>query len=382
MIQAVEKPIQAPATARGNADALIVGGGIFGLWAARHAIRRGETAMVLEKRRIGAGASGGFLGALMPHMPDRWNAKKQFQFEALSGIGDAIAELEADTGLACGFRRCGRLIPVRSERTLPAIEQRLAGAQANWPGQTMELVDPDMVSERSCGWLDAEQAPFGAVHDTLSARVDPRAYLAALAACARARGTIAEGADVVTIDPAGPCVTLATGETVSAGRVVVAAGWESYVLLAPFMGEMTETNGPYANGLPGRGVKGQAVLLDHAHEDAAPILYEDGVYVVPHAGDRVAIGSTTVENWQQGRAPAPDRFDEEDMAFHQRALRLVPALNDAAIAERWANVRPRNMLKGRGTEPFMGPVPGHDRLSALIGGFKIGLGVAHMAAGD
>ena len=46
------------------------------------------------------------------------------------------------------------------------------------------------------------------------------------------------------------------------------------------------------------------------------------------------------------------------------------------MIERWANVRPRNMLLGRGTEPFAGKVPGHDNLFALIGGFKIGVGIA------
>ncbi|MGB7286840.1 MAG: FAD-dependent oxidoreductase, partial [Salaquimonas sp.] len=83
-------------------DLIVVGGGIFGLWAARHAIKRGERVLVLEKREIGAGASGGFLGALMPHMPDNWEAKKQLQFAALSSMPAAIARLEAETGIDCG----------------------------------------------------------------------------------------------------------------------------------------------------------------------------------------------------------------------------------------------------------------------------------------
>lgn len=51
-------------------EVLIVGGGIMGLWAALLAGRAGIETRLLERKSIGAGASGGLLGALMPHMPD------------------------------------------------------------------------------------------------------------------------------------------------------------------------------------------------------------------------------------------------------------------------------------------------------------------------
>lgn len=348
------------------------------MWAARRAIQAGRKVLVLEKRQVGAGASGGFLGALMPHMPDRWNARKQFQFAALDTIGTAIDELEADTGISCGFRRCGRLMPVRNAQTLTIIEKRIEGARRNWPGYAMELLEPPFAETLAEGWLADSQAPFGAVHDTLSARVDPRAYLAALAAFVRANGTLKEGAEVVSLDSASCSVTLADGTSIEAGEVTVAAGWEAYGLLEPYMRELAETDGPYANGLPGRGVKGQAVLLNYDHADNLPILYDNGAYVVPHTGGRVAVGSTAVENWQSSAAPGENEFDSANMDFYERALALAPALSDAPVIERWANIRPRNMLKGRGADPFMGAVPGHDNLTALIGGFRIGLAVAHM----
>lgn len=378
MIPPVEKSIQAPVKARGNGDVIVIGAGIFGLWAARHAIGAGKSVIVLEKRKVGAGASGGFLGALMPHMPDRWNEKKQMQFDALSTIAAAIAELEDDTGLDCGFRRCGRLMPVRSEKSVHAIMQRCDGAAENWPGFSMELVnESELASDNN--WFGPDETPLGAVHDTLSARVDPRVYLGALAAFVRANGRLEEGADIVAVDPAKGVVTLGDGGQVLGGEIVVAAGWEAYPLLAPFMTDMTETDGPHANGFPGRGVKGQAVLLGHEHGDTAPILYDNGAYVVPHSANRVAIGSTTVEGWQASETPGRTQFADTDLSFLERARKLAPRLDSAPVIERWANVRPRNMLLGRGTEPFTGKVPGHDNLRALIGGFKIGVGVAHLA---
>jgi glycine oxidase len=81
------------------AELLIVGGGIMGLWAAVHAERLGIDTVLVEAGRLGEGASGGLLGALMPHMPDRWSDKKQFQFDALVALEREIETLEAATGL-------------------------------------------------------------------------------------------------------------------------------------------------------------------------------------------------------------------------------------------------------------------------------------------
>ncbi|MFC6655714.1 FAD-dependent oxidoreductase [Roseibium salinum] len=56
-------------------DLAVAGAGIFGLSVAHAAIKAGLRVAVLEKDRVGAGSSGGLLGALMPHMPARWNPK-------------------------------------------------------------------------------------------------------------------------------------------------------------------------------------------------------------------------------------------------------------------------------------------------------------------
>lgn len=95
-----------------SVELLIVGGGIMGLWAAVHAERLGIETLLVDSARLGSGASGGLLGALMPHMPDKWSGKKQFQFDALVALESDIAALEATTGLSAGYRRSGRLIPL------------------------------------------------------------------------------------------------------------------------------------------------------------------------------------------------------------------------------------------------------------------------------
>ena len=349
-------------------DTAIVGGGVLGLWVARHAIKRGEKTVLIEKRLIGAGASGGFLGALMPHMPDNWNAKKQFQYDGLSCLDAAIAELEDETGLDCGYRRCGRIMPLTHENMSKQVERRIEGANSNWCGDyTMSLCED---TQRYEGSINPDIALFGIQHDTLSARVNPRAYVAALAAFVSTRSRIIEGVEAVSLSMAASSgeISLSNGENVAAEKIVIANGWEAYPLLQPYFDQL---NGGQSIG---RGVKGQAVLVDLEHSDELPIVYHDGCYVVPHAKNKVAIGSTSLNQW----TGAPDAFDPDDMDFYAKALELVPVLKGAPVIGSWAGVRPRNTLEGRGTAPWFGPVPGHANLIALIGGFKITFGVAHL----
>ncbi len=348
-------------------DTAIIGGGVLGLWAARHAIKRGEKVVLLEKQKIGAGASRGFLGALMPHMPDNWNLKKQFQFEGLDTLEAVIANLEEETGVSCGYRRCGRIMPIPNEKLHGQIDRRIKGANKNWQGKYAM----NLTQAQGADWINPEIARFGIQYDSLSARVNPRAYLSALAASVRGQCDLLEGFEAVGLKIANAQgeVRLQNGDEITAAKVIVANGYEAYPLLQPFMGVLNE-NKPI-----GRGVKGQAVLLDYPHDDDLPIVYHDGSYVVPHKGNRVAIGSTSENEWQDG-----DLFNENNMGFYERAIELVPALKNAPIIDKWAGVRPRNTLEGRGTEPYFGAVEGYENLIALIGGFKITLGVGHLDA--
>jgi glycine/D-amino acid oxidase-like deaminating enzyme len=348
-------------------DTAIIGGGVLGLWAARHAIKRGEKVVLLEKRKIGAGASGGFLGALMPHMPDNWNAKKQFQFEGLDTLESVIAELEEETGISCDYRRCGRIMPITNDKLLGQIDRRIQGAKANWQDKYKLSICDDFSNE----WINPDIAKFGIQHDTLSARVNPRQYLAALDAYVRPRCELTEGVEVVAVTlrqaQGEGEVLFADGSKITAGKIIVANGYEAYPLLQPYMGE-ANMDKPI-----GRGVKGQAVLVEFAHDNDLPIVYHDGSYIVPHKGNCVAIGSTSENVWQES-----DIFDKNNMGFYKHAIELVPALKDAPIIDKWARVRPRNTLEGRGTEPYFGSIDGYENLIALIGGFKITVGVAHM----
>jgi glycine oxidase len=345
-------------------DLLIIGGGIMGLWAGVMAERAGLRTLLVEREAIGAGASGGVLGALMPHMPDRWNAKKQFQFDALISLETEIATLEAATGLSAGYRRCGRLLPLAKPHLRTIALRHEQDAIVNW--RTGDRQFHWHVCDRSPveGWLNSAFAESGVVFDTLAARVAPRPFLTMLSVYLRQSRhiRIEEGRDLVHIDPVDGRADFADGSTEAFGDCIIANGVDAFPVLDGLAG---------APGSSGSGVKGQAASLKADIDPSLPVVFTDGVYIVPHENGMVAVGSTSENTFD-----APFSTDEQLDALLARAADLVPGIRNAPVIERWAGVRP----KAIGRDPMVGRHPDHQRVHALTGGFKISFGIAHRLA--
>jgi len=357
---------RAKAAGQPAVDLLVAGGGVMGLWTALLAARRGLSVHLFERRRIGAGASGGVLGALMPHLPDRWNAKKAFQFEALVSLEGEVATLEAATGLSVGYRRSGRLIPLPKPHNRDIALRHAQDALSVWtaPGRAFpfEVLDAAPVA----GWPAEQAMACGLVHDGLAARIAPRALLAALHAALETlpHVTISEGVAVERIDPAAGRAWSDGGEALGFGTCVLAAGVETFPLMMPLAP-------PLARPL-GTAVKGQAALLRAAVDPAFPVIFADGLYIVPHEDGLVAIGSTSENGFSD-----PEGTDSQLDTLIEKARRMAPALADAEVMERWAGLRP----KAIGRDPMVGRHPDHGNVSLMTGGFKVSFGLAHALAG-
>ena len=343
-------------------DLLVVGGGVMGLWTALFATRDGLSVRLVDKRKIGAGASGGVLGALMPHLPDRWNAKKAFQLRSLVSLELEIAALEAETGLSAGYRRSGRLIPLPKPHNRDIALGHAQDALTVWnmPGRSFafEVLDTSPVA----GWPAADAMAHGLVHDHLAARLAPRGLLAVLrAALEQMPGvTIAEGIGVEAIDPIAGLARFDDGTEIAFANCVLAAGVETFDLLAPL-------NPPLAKPA-GTGVKGQAAVLKAAIDPALPVIFADGLYIVPHEDGYVAVGSTSENSFAE-----PVGTDGLLDTLIDKARRMAPVLADAPVVERWAGIRP----KAIGREPMVGRHPDHANISLMTGGFKVSFGMAH-----
>lgn len=145
-----------------SASHVVVGGGVLGLSTAWHLAERGADVLVLEKDRVGAGASGAAGGIV----------RNFYRSPAISGVvRDSIEIFEAEPE-AYGFRQVGYLAAVPSGQVddLVAIREHhervsyeselVVGAEAcheylawTWPDWTAEV--EALLHERRGGWADA-----------------------------------------------------------------------------------------------------------------------------------------------------------------------------------------------------------------------------------
>ncbi|MBQ0765235.1 MAG: FAD-binding oxidoreductase [Sulfitobacter litoralis] len=318
------------------AEITIRGAGIFGLSVAWACVQRGATVHVIDPNGPAAGSSGGIVGALAPHVPENWNAKKAFQRDSLLMAEGFWQEVEQAGGGNAGYARNGRLQPVADDAALALAQQRTETAEALWQGQAtwsvIRATDTQWQPDSPTGWL---------IYDTLSGLIHPRRACDALVRALAAKGVTvqAEGAD--------------------RGQVLWATGVAG-------LEQMTANH----TRLVGAGVKGQAALLQY-DAGGLPQLFAGGVHMIPHSDGTVAIGSTTERNYS-----TPDQTDAQLDDVIAAARAAVPVLRDAPVITRWAGVRPRS----RSRAPMLGPLPDAPGYFVANGGFKIGFGMAPKVA--
>ena len=326
-------------------DVVVVGAGIVGMACAWRAAQAGRSVVVLERGRLGAGASSVAAGMLAPV------TEAEFGEEALLRLNLAgaaawpafAAELAARSGLDTGYRECGALVVAVDRDDLEEVRrlhafQRSLGLDAEWlGGRECRRLEPGLSPRVGGGVL--------APHDH---QADPRATLAALRAAFD--GELVEHCEVTGLGD--HAVTTPAG-TVHAEHVVVAAGaWSS--ALAP-------------DAPPVRPVKGQiARLREHASAPlASRIVRTPRCYVVPRASGEVVVGATVEE---RGFDPSVTVGGVHRLL--EAAWEALPDVEERELAETEASFRPATPdnlpVIGRGAHDGLIWATGHHRNGILL----------------
>jgi glycine/D-amino acid oxidase-like deaminating enzyme len=211
-------PRRPPLVGLEEADLVVVGGGLTGLWAALQAAEAGEGVVLLEGERLAFGASGrngGFCSASLTHGIGNGLARWPDELAQLERMGrenlDAIRATIARHGIDCGWHDAGEIAVATAAHQLPWLEEEAETLRAHgWDAQVLD--GPEMRAQvHSPAFLG------GLWTRDVSALVDPARLCWGLARAAEAAGArICEGSPVTALAPDGAGVRAET----AGGRVL------------------------------------------------------------------------------------------------------------------------------------------------------------------
>jgi glycine oxidase len=334
-----------------HADVLIIGGGVIGLTTAWFLAGEGVSILVVEQQGdVGKQASWAGAGIVPPGDPGRAHSPIDLlRAHSYAMYPDLSAQLRELTGIDNGFIICGGIElpdPEEPNNTLPTEEWHSEGI-------AFETVDRSGLLRLQPGLAD--HLVYGAWLPGMAQVRNPR-HMQALRAACTARGVRFETdwpvRRLLFSDHRAIAVEGERGQ-LPAGQFLLAAGAWTEALLRDL---------GHAPGI--RPVRGQIALLNTGQPGVRPLLLQGKRYLVPRLDGRILVGST-----------------EEDAGFDARptsegiagllafAYALVPALASVPVEARWAGLRPGSP----DGLPFMGVVPGWDRLHIAAGHFRAGL---------
>ncbi|MEZ4710018.1 MAG: glycine oxidase ThiO [Caldilineaceae bacterium] len=338
-----------------HSEIAVIGGGVIGLICAWRLAQRGHSVTLFERGEPGQEASRAALGVLNPST----TGQTPFPYIHLSRASLAlfpalVDELKDEVGMEVGLRDEGVLLVALDDDEAAALEEEMSHHRA--AGIPVEYVSAATL--RQMEPMVSPQAR-GAMHFTSAMRVDNIRLCHALALAAQKVGVnIVTGALVNGINVADGRVNgvQVGGRVHGAEKVIVAAGsWSSTIA---------------GIDAPVRPIKGQGLLLK-PNFAVAHVLESFAGYVTPGRDGHLLIGATV-----------------EDIGYDQRvtaaamqklltdAIRLVPALENAALVRTWAGLRPCSA----DTLPVLGPVQGKEGLYMATAHFRNGILLAPITA--
>jgi len=344
-------------------DAVVIGGGVIGLAVAWQAAREGLDVAVVDPDP-GSGASHFAAGMIAPV------GEAEFGEDAVIAVNQDsaarypafVAELEADSEMPAGYRRCGSLHVAVDGDEHAALERQFRHRQ--------DLGLPVVrLTSRETRDLEPRLSPSirSGVLVEGDHQVDPRAMVPALlAACTRRGVTIHRSRGALIVESGRVTGVRIDGEVrIDTPRVVIAAGcWSVWV-----------DGLPEADVPPVRPVKGQILRLRGEPGMITRTIRSGRVYVLPREDGRVVIGGTVEERGVDTTVTAGAVLE-----LLRDARALVPDVAELELVEASAGLRPGS--------PDNAPIVGEASTTGLIlatghyrNGFLLTPATAHAVSG-
>jgi 4-methylaminobutanoate oxidase (formaldehyde-forming) len=346
-----------------EANAVVVGGGIWGCSIAYHLARAGlSEVVVLERRELASGntpQAAGLVGQLRA---------SELMCRSIQTVVRRLEEWAREHGEDCGFRQVGSLKLALTEARLRELEAHVAQARG-W-GLEVELISP-IAAQARVPFLDSG-AVKGVAWIPGDGYVEPYTLAMAIARAARVRGvrfetqrpvtgiTVRDGRVRGVETPAGP---------LAAPRVVVAAG--------PWVERVGEAVGLAFDTVPLRHQHWTTAPMDAVPRDLPVVRVPDAsVYIRPEVGG-LMLGGFEAHPKAFSMADLPPAFEiehtEKDLGVLDELAagltRAFPALDNAPVLKGCAGL-PTFTPDG---QYLLGPVPTIDGLYVAAGCNAIGI---------
>ena len=310
-----------------RADIAVVGAGLIGLSIAWRLAQAGRSVVVVERGRVGGGASLAATGMLAPaaeHEPGS-DLLLPLALESLRRWPAFRDALQAASGKTIDYREDGTLVIAIGRDEVERLRfrhdlQRRSNVAAEWlSGPDVRAREPLLRPNVTAGIL----CP-------LDAQVDPRLVMEALlGACEAAGVAIVENVAVEGLEREGGRVTglRAAGRVLAAETVILAAGaWSGEAGLLPD-----------DLALPVRPLKGQSLALrtTKCTGTLSRMVWTDAVHMAPKGDGHLIVGATVEDCGFNSGVTAGGLF-----ALLEGARRVLPGIEEMEIDAVWSGFRP------------------------------------------